>query len=93
MGALLDKEREQNFDNLKIGFLLELYFRQNSLSDELRNFFSFVDDNIEFFTRIDLYCMTQGVNNFIDLFLHFTDLIYLDVDPDESHCKYHKCFY
>ena len=73
MGKKLEKERQKNFDNMKIGFLLELGFRQNSINEQLRNFIDFLVDNQKFLTKIDLPCMTQGVDNFIDLFYNFTD--------------------
>ena len=93
MGFKLEEDRQKNFDNMKIGFLLELWFRQNSLNDELRNFIKFLSDNQEFLNNIDLLCMTQGIDNFISLFYYFTDLIYKDVDSTDSYFKFHKDFY
>lgn len=93
MGKKLDKYRHENFENMKVGFLLELGFRQNSISEQLRNFIIFIESNENFLNKIDLSCMTQGIDNFIDLFYNFTDLVFKDVDFNEIHCKYHKDFY
>ena len=93
MGLKLDENREKNFDNMKVGFLLELWFRQNSINEELRNFINFLSDNQNFFNNIDLLCMIQGIDNFISLFYYFTDLVYKDVDSTDSYFKYHKDFY
>lgn len=93
MGKKLEKYRQENFDNMKIGFLLELGFRQNSINEQLRNLISFFEENKIFFTKIDLPCITQGIDNFIDLFYNFTDLVFKDVDTNEVHFKYHKDFY
>lgn len=93
MSNELEKERQENFNNMKIGFLLELWFRQNMISEQLRTFIVFLEDNKDFFKNIDLSCMVQGISDFIGLFYSFTDLIFRDVDFDEVHCKYHKDFY
>lgn len=93
MGKKLDKYRHKNFENMKVGFLLELGFRQNSISEQLRNFIIFIESNENFLNKIDLFCITQGIDNFIDLFYNFTDLVFKDVDFNEIHCKYHKDFY
>lgn len=93
MGKKLEKYRQENFDNMKIGFLLELGFRQNVVNEQLKNFIVFLEDNQKFLEKIDLHCMTNGIDNFINLFYNFTDLIFKDVDFNEVHCKYHKDFY
>lgn len=89
----LKKIKEENFENMKIGFLLELWFRQCSFSEELKKFISFLEDNKQFLTIIDLHCITQVINNINDMFTNSTDLIFYDVDFNEIYCKYHKDFY
>lgn len=93
MGEKLEKMRNENFENMKIGFLLELGFRQNSIKKQFDDLISFLEDNKDFLKNIDLYCMTQGIENLSDLFFNFTDLVFKDVDYNETHCKYHKDFY
>lgn len=93
MGKKLEKERQKNFQNVKIGFLLELKFRQDFINEQLSNFIVFLEDNSKFLTKIDLHCITHGIDNFNDLFYNFTDLIYTDVDFNEVYCKFHKDFY
>lgn len=93
MGKLLDKQKNDNFDKIKIGFLLELVFRQTSLNEQARSLISFLEDNRNFFTNIDICNITQGLDSFIELFYNFTDLIFKDVDFEESYCQYHKDFY
>ena len=93
MGKEIERDKQKNFDNIKIGFLLELQFRQDTINKQLRDLSCFFEDNQVFFNTIDLSCMTQGIDNFIDLFYNFTGLIFKDVDYDENYCKYHKDFY
>lgn len=93
MGKLLDKQKNDNFDKMKIGFLLELVFRQNSLNEQARSLISFLEDNQKFFTNIDICNITQGLDSFIELFYNFTGLIFKDVDFEETYCQYHKDFY
>lgn len=93
MGKDLQKERINNIDNMKIGFLLELTFRQNLISEQLNNLIVFFKDNEQFFNQIDLLNLTQGIDNFIDLFFSFTDIVFPDVDMNEDYCKYYKGFY
>lgn len=93
MGKLLDKQKNDNFDKMKIGFLLELVFRQNSLNEQARSLISFLEDNQNFFTNIDICNIAQGLDSFIELFYNFTGLIFKDVDFEETYCQYHKDFY
>ena len=58
-----------------------------------RSLISFLEDNRNFFTNIDICNITQGLDSFIELFYNFTDLIFKDVDFEESYCQYHKDFY
>lgn len=93
MGKLLDKQKNDNFDKMKIGFLLELVFRQNSLNEQARSLISFLEDNQKFFTNIDICNITQGLDSLIELFYNFTGLFFKDVDFEETYCQYHKDFY
>lgn len=93
MGENLDKIKKENFDNMKIGFLLELGFRQNSINEQINMFKDFLQENVEFLNVVDIHCLDAGLDNFSDLFLNFTDLIFKDVDFYEKHCIYHKDFY
>lgn len=93
MGKKLEKFKKDNFENMKIGFLLELGFKQEEINLQLKNFIEFLKENKEFLKNVDLYCLTESIENFSDLFLNFTDVIYKDVDFNEIHCKYHKKFF
>lgn len=93
MGKDLQKELINNIDNMKVGFLLELTFRQELISEQLKNLIVFFKDNEQFFNKIDSFNLTQGIDNFIDLFYSFTDIVFPDVDVNESYCKYYKGFY
>lgn len=42
MGKDLQKERINNIDNMKVGFLLELTFRQELISEQLKNLIVFL---------------------------------------------------
>lgn len=93
MGKKLEKFKNDNFENMKVGFLLELSFRQNSINEQLSNFIDFLKDNNKFLSNIDSFCLIQGIDNFNNLFYNFTDLIFFNVDKSEKFCKYHKNFY
>ena len=93
MGKKLEKFKNDNFENMKVGFLLELLFRQNSINEQLSNFIDFLKDNNKFLSNIDSSCLIQGIDNFNDLFYNFTDLIFFNVDKSEKFCEYHKNFY
>lgn len=93
MGNNLEKFKKDNIENVKVGFLLELGFKQEEIHSQLKNFISFLEDNKNFLRNVDLYCLTESIENFSDLFLNFTDVIYKDVDFNEIHCKYHKKFF
>lgn len=93
MGKDLQLERINNIDNMKVGFLLELTFRQELICEQLKNLIVFFKDNEQFFNQIDLFNLTQGIDNFINLFFSFTDMVFPDVDMNEDYCKYYKDFY
>lgn len=93
MGKKLDKLREKNFENMKVGFLLELGYRQDNIHREFETFIAFIEENKNFFRNIDVCSLTAGIESYNDAFYNFTDLIFKDVDCHEVHCKYHKKFY
>lgn len=93
MGKKLNEYREENKDKMVIGFCLELLFRQSSITHDLRDFISFIKDNSFFINSLDLSLFFQGIESFNSLFLYYTDNIYNDVDPNETHCAYYKDFY
>lgn len=93
MGKKLNKYREQNKDKMIIGFCLELKFLQELFDKDFRFFISFIDKNSCFFNNIDVSSLRQAIQDFNSSFINFTNLIYSDVDFNESHCDYHKDFY
>lgn len=93
MGKKLEKLKSDNFENMKVGFLLELKFNQDLLNDYCKKFILFLNDNHKFFKSIDLCSVTQAIDSFYILFLNFTDLLYKDVDPSDLYCKFYKDFY
>ena len=93
MGKNLQNEKEKNFNNMKVGFLLETGFRQERICEELKDLIVFFEDNKEFYNSLDVFNFTSGIDNFIDLFYNFTDIVFTDVDPNEDYCKFHSDFY
>lgn len=88
----LKEFKKENQENFKIGFLLELGFRQDLISRSLNDFINFLSENSSYFNVICLSNVESGISDFISLFYNFTDLIFKDVDSSESHCRYHKKF-
>ena len=93
MSENLEKFKDENKDNMLVGFCLELKFMQSLINQQIRNLISFIEDNSKFFNKIDLYVLNEGLDSLIDVFTFYTDLIYNDVDFNEIHCKFHKDFY
>ena len=93
LGYKLDKLRKDNRDNIVIGLCLELKFLQSLFDRDFDYLISFIDSNIDFFNNLDVLCIKQSINNFNNLFINFTDLIYKDFDKNETYCLYHKDFY
>ena len=93
MGKNLNEYREQYKDKMIIGFCLELKFLQELLDKDFNFFISFIDKNTCFLNNIDVSSLKQAIEDFNNSFINFTDLIYSDVDFNESHCDYHKDFY
>lgn len=93
MGKKLELDKKNNLDKIKIGFLLELNFRQDILIKDIENLISFINNNSDMLVNIDLFSITQGLDSLIDVFCNFTDLIFVDVDFEENYMKYLKDSY
>ena len=93
MGEKLDKYRNDNIDKLIVGFCLDLKFRQEFFENSFKDFVEFLNSNSEFLKSIDLHTFSQGIENILEIFMNYTDLIYNDVDIDEKYCTFHKDFY
>ena len=89
----IDIEKKENFDNMKVGFLLELLFRQKQVNNNLRDISSFIKENEDFFNSLDLCCIYQAIDYLCGFIYNFIDICYKDVDSDENYCKYYKDFY
>ena len=90
MGKELQKIRLDNVNNVKIGFCLELDFRQNLITDNIRNLIDFLEDNKKFIDSDVLYSFKDGLDDLSGFFYHFTDIIFYNVDPERDYMKYHK---
>ena len=90
MGKELQKIRSDNEYNVKIGFCLELDFRQNLIADNIRNLINFLEDNQKFIDSDVLYSFRDGLDDLSGFFYHFTDILFYNVDPDCNYKNYHK---
>lgn len=93
MGKKLELDKKNNLDKIKLGFLLELNFRQDILVKDIKDLISFINNNSDMLVNIDLFSITQGLDALIDVFCNFTDLIFVDVDFEENYMKYLKDSY
>lgn len=88
----MDNLKPEDIENLKIGFCLELHFRQDSISEQLKSLSDFIKTNENLFSVIDIPSFYQSINNLNDFFLVYTDLLINDVDKNEKYCSFHKDF-
>lgn len=88
----MDKLKPQDIEKLKIGFCLELHFRQDSISNELNSLADFIKTNENLFSVIDIPCFYQSIQNLNHFFLIYTDTLINDVDKNEKYCSFHKDF-
>lgn len=90
MGKYLDEIRNNSVNNIKIGFCLELSFRQNLISDNIHSFIKFLEDNKKFIDCNFLYSFRDSLYNLSEFFYNYTDILFYNVDPDCNFMKYHK---
>ncbi|MBR2871701.1 MAG: hypothetical protein IKB98_10100, partial [Clostridia bacterium] len=50
----MDNLKPEDIENLKIGFCLELHFRQDSISEQLKSLSDFIKTNENLFSVIDI---------------------------------------
>lgn len=93
MGEKLEKYKKDNINNVSIGFLLELNFRQTHIINELQDLISFIESNSSFLKNINVVSVTTMINDFSSLFNSSINFIYFDVDSNENYCNYHSKFY
>ena len=85
--------KDEHIEDIKIGFLLELDFRQNFIHSQITEFINFLSDNYKFFNTIDFNCFSDSVRNINDLFFNYINLVYNDVDSKGDYLKFHRDFY
>lgn len=93
MGKKLEEIRKDNLENIKIGFFLEMKFRQDFILKNLKEFQFFLEDNKIFMNDIFLCSMVDNIKNFSSLFSGLIDIPLSFLDVNEDFCKYHKDFY
>lgn len=93
MGKKLDKYKMKNIDKQKIGFCLDLKYKQEFICHQINDLKNFIIDNQIFYKSSDYLLLVDGLEHLSSVFLLFSDVLYSDVDKNDVYCQFHKDFY
>lgn len=93
MGKLLDKDRLDNVDKIRIGACLELTFLFDRFENDFDKIKEFITDNSKLLNNQTEYTINKNFEDIQSILDNNVDIILADIDKNEEFCKYHSKYY
>lgn len=93
MGKLLDKQREENIDKIRVGACLELTFLFDRFENDFEKIKEFITDNSKLLNTQTEYTINKNFDDIQCILNNNVDMILADIDKTEEFCKFHSKYY
>lgn len=93
MGKLLDKQRNENIDKVRIGACLELIFLSDRFENDFDKIKEFIVDNSNLLNNQTEYTINKNFEDIQCILYNNVDMILSDIDKTEEFCKFHSRYY
>lgn len=93
MGKLLDRQREENIDKIRIGACLELTFLFDRFENDFEKIKEFITNNSKLLNNQTEYTINKNFEDIQSILDNYVDIILADIDKNEEFCKYHSKYY
>ena len=93
MGEKLNKYKEENINNYRVGACAELIFYLDNIDREILRIKEFLKENEELFNNQKHYEVSTHFDALLDVVTSSVDILLNDIDPDENYCNYLKRYY
>lgn len=93
MGKLLDKQREDNIDKIRVGACLELTFLFNRFETDFDKIKEFIKSNANLLNNQTEYTINKNFEDIQCILDNNIDMILADIDKTEKFCEYHSKYY
>lgn len=93
MGKLLDRQKAENIDKIRIGACLELTFLFDRFENDFEKIKEFITDNSKLLNNQTEYTINKNFDDIQCFLYNNVNMILADIDKTEEFCKFHSKYY
>ena len=93
MGKILEENRKQNIDKIRIGSCIELLLLLDNFESDFSRLQDYIADNTEFLNNQMESTISKQFDDIKEVLTNDIDILLDDIDKDEIYCKYLGRYY
>lgn len=93
MGKKLEKHRNENKENIRIGVCIEFNLLFDNIEKDFERLKNYLEDNEEFLNNQMPYNFLKQLDASLELIDSTLELLICDIDKEEHYCKYLPRYY
>lgn len=93
MGKILEDNKNNNIDKIRIGSCIELLLLLDNFNSDFSRLSEYINSNVSLFNNQILVTILNNFDSIKDVLTSSVDILLNDIDKSERYCQYLERFY